>query len=169
VLSFPPVPANISQFTITFPRMISLNGPGALVSIPVGDYLGKSFAGDGNITMDEVVEVNTAKIRFTKLVVSDNYFSLYYQPADKTQDIGLLLAGPGPLPLTDLLEATDDKGNLYTITGAGTTFDRESFELKEQRIDFRGNLDPQADALHIKVNTTGVIGGTFVFNVEIVE
>jgi len=166
VLSFPPIPANINQFTVTFPRMISLDGPGALVSIPVGDYLGKSFTEDGSISMDEVVEVNASRFRFTKLVTSDNYFSLYYQPADKAQDIGLLLAGLGPLPLSDIGEATDDQGNFYDIVGAGTTFDKkDNFKLKQQRIDFKGNLDPQAGVFTIKVKTTGVMGEPFVFEV----
>jgi hypothetical protein len=170
VLSFPSLPDDISQFTVTFPRMISLDGPGALFSIPVGDYLGKSLAKDGSIPIDQVIEVKGAQFRFTNLVVSDNCFSLCYQPADDTQNSRLLLAGPGPLPLSDLIEAMDDKGRLYAAIGASATFDKEEgFKLKEQRIDFQGNLDPEASTLDIKVNITGVIGEAFVFNVEIVE
>jgi hypothetical protein len=170
VLSFPSLPDDISQFTVTFPPMISLNGPGALFSIPVGDYLDKSLARDGSIPIDQVIEVNGAHFRFTSLVVSDNFFSLCYQPADDSTNSRLLLAGPGPLPLNDLIEATDDKGHLYTAIGAGATFGKEEgFKLKEQRIDFQGDLDPEASTLYIKVNATGVIGEAFVFDVEIVE
>lgn len=167
VLSFPALPDDVSQFTVTFPRMMSLDGPGLLLSIPMGDYLGKPYAKGESIPMDQVVEINTAKFLFNSLVVSDDCFVLSYQPADETQNSGLLLVGPGLL--SDVMEATDDKGHLYAVISAGATFDRESFKLKEQRITFQGSLDPEASELNIRINTTGVIGEPFVFNVEIDE
>lgn len=167
VLSFPALPDDVDQFTVTFPRMMSLEGPGLSFSIPVGEHLSKPYAKDESIPIDQVVDINAVKFRFTDLTVSENSFTLCYQPFDKNQFSQLLLAGPGQV--SEIVEATDDKGNHYTVVSAGAIFDRESSKLQEQQITFEGSLDPEASKLNIRINATGVIGETFVFNVEVVE
>jgi hypothetical protein len=167
VLSFPALPLNVSQFTVNFPRMMSLDGPGGAFSIPVGNYLKNGYSKDKKIPMSEVVEFSSSKFQFTNLVVSENSFVLYYQPTSESPWNGLLLAGPGPL--SDIIEARDDKGSLYKGTSSGATFDRQNFNLKEQSIGFEGCLDPQSRELNLMMSSTGVVGEAFVFNIEIVE
>jgi hypothetical protein len=52
---------------------------------------------------------------------------------------------------------------------SGALFDRNSFNLKEQRITLQGIWDPEASVLNMKIKATAVIGDTFVFNVEVTK
>ncbi len=166
VFSFPPVPADVDMVAVVFAPTISSDGPAVQVTIPLSDYQKQLSASQSSINIDQVVNINGEKLRFTKLTQHDGFFTLQYEPAYITEYGGLLLAGQGPL--TDILTIMDDKGNTYPGRGAGTVFDAtEGHRLKRQLINFTGYLDQEASELSMTAQSTAVITGPFEFEFTI--
>ncbi|MCR4394998.1 MAG: hypothetical protein NUV31_11560, partial [Dehalococcoidales bacterium] len=163
VLSFSPLPAEINHFTVVFPRMITLNGPGAIFTLPL-EQREKPYVGGDHVQLNQIVEVNNAKFQFFSLNISADSFTLHYKPFPEGQDYRLLLAGPGQV--SDSVIAMDDRGSIFPVINAGSVFEKEGgFRLREQQITFQGKLDPEASELKIKVKATGTIGEPFIFDI----
>ncbi len=170
LLSFPPLPDNITEVTINIPPYWQLNGPAADFSISLGDQVGTTPPPpEGReLQMDQLIEVGPVKFRLTSFILYPDSFKFTYQPEPGSETAGLLLAGPGPIP--EIISATDDSGHSYRAGGGGAhlDFDEGHPQLKSQTIEFDSALQPGATRLDVRIEATGTIGPEpFRFQIQI--
>ncbi len=172
LLSFPPLPDNINEFTINIPPYLQLNGPAADFSISLGDRVGTTPPPpEGReLPMDQIIQVGSVQFILTSFVLRPDSFEFTYKPEPGSETTGLLLAGPGPR--FEAISATDDSGNSYRAgMGGGTylNFDEGHPQLKSQTIEFDSALQPGATRIDVRIEATGTIGPEpFRFHIQVV-
>jgi hypothetical protein len=161
LLSFPPLPDNVEEFTINIRPYLQLNGPAADFSIFLGDQVGTTPPPQEGreLQVDQLIEVDGVQFRLTSFILYPDSFEFTYQPEPGSETAGLLLAGPGER--FETISATDDSGHSYIAgMGGGTylNFDEGYPQLKSQTIEFDSALQPGTTRLDVRISVTGTIG-----------
>lgn len=161
LLSFPPLPDNIEEFTINIRPYLQLNGPAADFSISLGDQVGTTPPPpEGQeLQVDQLIEVDGVQFRVTSFILSPDSFEFTYEPEPGSETAGLLLAGPGER--FETISATDDSGHSYIAgMGGGTylNFEEGRPQLERQTIEFDSALQTGTTRLDVRIAVTGTIG-----------
>ena len=161
LLSFPPLPDNIEEFTLNIPPYLHLNGPAADFSIFLGDQVGTTPPPpEGReLQVDQLIEVAGVQFRVTSFILRPDSFEFTYEPEPGSEAAGLLLAGPGER--FETISATDDSGHSYIAGiggGAYLKFDEGCPRLERQIIEFDSALQPGTTRLDVRIAVTGTIG-----------
>lgn len=171
VISFHPLPAGTHDIVVNFNPFTQLNGPATDFTIDLGDKVGTELpTGSGlELEMDQVVEAAGAQFRVTTIRLYIDSFWITYKP-ETDEASSIMLLGTGPVAPGDLLTATDDFGNPYTVedVNARLVFDSGYPQLKNQTIIFNRFLQPGTTRLDVKITATGTIGREpFRFEIQI--